>query len=193
MKFALVFLFSILISLPGLAEEEDHVSDIIKERQKFQKSIPEAPFDITTLSNPVVIEKLREDINRSAIDQLPFPIKRGMFMGKLKGSAWYKILNDFPKLRDFIVDFLTDKKTILGILGILLKKDQLKIFVAIFLGLLLVRWLSRKYLLPSEAGFLRSALSMFLSLSFTLITAGVFYRLFAPQIDPAITVIKRHI
>lgn len=216
MKFFLVLSFFLLI-LPGFAQEDDEkmVNDLQKAQEakakrtqniasKFTSSEPpdfakelkklgHETLTTAALFDEKVIVLLEEGIKHLKVDEAPKEFREAALMGKLKGHPMEQVFKTFPKLKAITADLLSDKAALLGLLGILKRKNDFKIMGYLCLGILIFGWILQGVLISKEWGFFkRLGLRLTLSIAFSLLTVGVFFHFFSVELKPTAEIIKKH-
>lgn len=206
----IVFIFC-LLSLPGFAQEDDE--QLIEEVQKSRAKQVEMANKINETFDPnSEIKKLgHSEINLKALTDVKVleVIKKAMNQGALKNASKEEVqkhllqklnptaqglLLDHPKLLDLIIDILRDEKAMVSLVDILIRKEDLTRYAAIYICLVILGWLLKKILYKKTWSRRKSlALTAAINISIAIISITTFYKLFNRELDPIITVVGRHI
>lgn len=137
---------------------------------------------------------LQNYLSQGHMAKLPEEQVRAMIMGQVKGKPVEAIFTKFPILLDMYVDYVRDPKAMPGLLQILRKKDVLKLFAYIWIGLFVLSLLIKFFMFPKKwTGFKRLSASIALNFGFLTISFGLFYFMFKQEITPLLNIISKRI
>lgn len=218
MKFFYLFYF-LLLSLPGFSQEDDErtlreleaqrakqtevavkldqtshkIADQTVQSLKNLKKIAESgvkEFDILKKEDR---EELKKVVNQNMLGTLPRDLVRSALLDKVKGTPLEKVFELFPKLLDVIVDLARDKEAMLGIIGIVERSEDIKLFAYICIGLTICALIVRKLFIPKNGSWVRRALiRLGFNVAILSMNFGVFYTLFEQELGPVIAILKKH-
>ncbi len=219
MRFVLLFILA-FYSLPGFTtEEDDKLTDelhnirkkhaeqavmIDKTRQNLQdstlniadqiKGLGHKTIDSAALLDDKVQALLQKALAESQIRSQSPVFIRAMILGKIAGKPYEKFLLRFPVLIDIMVDVIKDKDALPGLLRILSRQDDLKMYFYVWVGLLILGFILKKIFFPKiMSAWKKFCGGILLSFSLTSISLGFFYYLFSTEIHPTVKIIGHHI
>jgi hypothetical protein len=214
--FALLVCF---ITLPGLCQEDDEqlVDTIEAERRKqvetavklndAQENLKSAVFnapkelqklgyktlDAAAFKDERVVKIVQKMFDNSPLRSMTIEQVRNLMLEKVKGEPYEGLLRSNPKLVDAFADVLRDEKAMPSLLGVLLRKDDLKIYGLIWLGLIFFSWVFKKIFFDKDwSRGKRFFMSILVSLSVTALSLGIFYKMFNEEVSPTVTILSRH-
>jgi hypothetical protein len=145
------------------------------------------------LMDQKVLAIIQKTLKLGVLDQTPPAAVRTMILEKVKGSMLETLFAKFPKLLDIAVDMMRSKEALSGLLGILVRKDDLKTYGYIWLAVFLFGiFLKNRIIKPKWPFFKRFSYSMTISLIFNSITIYVFYTMFSQELAPTLSIIAKH-
>lgn len=218
MKFLLLFLF--LFSLPGFGQEDEdkHIRELEaqrqkrmemavkadKSRQKIQDSTSTAFEELKKLghenitaasfADERVVRVIRRLLKDNPLRKFPRDKVKSLILDKAKDNYFGTFLSDHPKVLNLFTDILMDKEALSSLMGIFLRKDDLKLYLYIWIGILILGFLIKRIFIPKEWGGWRKVLAG-LSVSFllTVLCLGIFYNMFSDEIGPLLNVVNKHL
>lgn len=215
---SLFFLILCFISLPGLCQEEDDLIEKLEEDKRKQAQVAvkidrahedikttifNAPEELKKLGHeklnpesfldPKVVGVVQQMFRESPFQKLSREDARKQIFDRLKDGKFKTYLLKNPKFTDGIVDLLQDKEAIPSLIGIFLKKAELKLYGCLWLALIILTWLFKKIFFNKNWSRGKSILMGFLvNLSSTVMSLVVFYQIFHKEISPSIRIISRY-
>lgn len=149
-------------------------------------------IDPAALLDPKVLAIIQRTFKEGPLTKLSEEEVRKMILEKTKGSLLEGFFQSFPKFLDLSVNLLRDKDALLGLLGILIRKDDLKTYFYISIGIFLFgMFVKHRIIKPKWSFFKRFRYSMTVSLILTSITFYIFYNFFGQEIGPTLSVIAK--
>jgi hypothetical protein len=149
-------------------------------------------LDAAALMDDKVLAIMQKVLKEGLLSKLPAEEVRKMVLDKAKDSQLEGILNRFPKLLDFCVEMLRDKDALSGLMGILMRRNDLKtygyVWLAIFLFGLFIKY---RIIKPKWPFFKRFRYSMSVNFVLSLISLYVFYSFFSKELAPTISIISK--
>lgn len=218
MKFFFLLLLS-LITLSGFCQEEDErvLAEIERERAKqVEKALEvERAKDQVVNQTTQVAEKLKEagakglesvdlmdDKARAAIKKLlqengfsnlDRDLVKELIMAKARGKPLGHVFERIPTLLEIIVDVMRSKEALPGLIDILDRKEDLKLYFYYCLGFFVLGFLIRRYLFKKEWGlFRRLSMRLALTLCLSILSIMTFYSMFEIEMKPTWMIIKNH-
>lgn len=158
------------------------------------KKLGHAQIDAAAMFDKKVVLILQKTFRDGLLSKLPPEAVKATILEKVKGSLMERLFKEFPKLLDVAVAVLRDKEAFAGLLGIFARKDDLKVYGYICIGLFLFgMFVKSRIIKPKWPFFKRFRYSMTVSLILTSITFFLFYSYFGDEIAPTIAVISNNI
>jgi hypothetical protein len=214
MKF-LFLLILMTLSLPGLSQEDDEafIEEVaadrrqqsetalkILESKKQVSNVPEEirklgyeSININTMMDERAVKAFQKMLLDSNLKSPPLELISRTILEKVKGTYAETFLQDHPRLLACVSDIIRDKRAMASALGIFLRKDDLKIYSAIWIGFLILSWLFKKIFLNPKWGRGKTfIMSLSISLVFTGASFYTFYKMFESELSPTKTIIERH-
>jgi hypothetical protein len=217
----LIFLFCLcLLSLPGFSQEDDDklINQIEESRRKqgetaqkietvndsLKKKVTSFPEELkklgydsinsVSLMDEKVVSLVNEAINKRPLKNLTQSQVRALLLEKIKGHKFEKFILNHPNLIDCLVDILRDEKAIPSALGLFLRKDDLKIFGLIWLGILFMGWLFKKIFFNKKWSYQkRIFMGLLIGLGHSLIVLVLFYNIFYEELSPTVAIILKYL
>lgn len=147
-----------------------------------------------SLMDDKVIAMLQKNLSSGANAKLFESDVRANILAKVKGSFTEKFFVQFPKLLDVAVDIVRDKDALSGLIGIMVRKSDLKdyayISIAIFVFSLFIK---NRVVQPKWNFGKRFIWSMWLNLFFTSISFYLFYTFFSVELGPTLRIFSKHL
>ena len=214
MKLFLVLIFC-LLSLPGFGQEDDDatIETIETERrsqaeaavkinevsEELKKEISQIPTELKNLGHKTVnaktlfdekaVKLLKKTLeNNPLVHSSPEEVRK-LILDKYKGKPVGKFLADSPRILELFVDILRDKKALPSLIGVFSKKEDLKLYMYIWIGILIGTWLFKKYVVKKKS-FLKTIMISLLTSAISLL---IFYSMFFDELSPTVEIIARHI
>jgi hypothetical protein len=219
MRFFLIF-FICFTSLPGFAQEDD-VDSIAKEveldrakqvetakkidgmNQKALGRIPNISeklkklghesFTAVSMMDERVVQLAKEMLKDSPLPKMSENQVKNFILERSRGSFLEHTLLERPKLLNCLVELLRDERVLSSAIGLMLRRNDLKIYAGIWIGLMILSWLfkqiffNKKWSRPKV--FL---LGMIINLIFTSISLTTFYNMFYDELSPGVSIIIKH-
>lgn len=158
------------------------------------KKLGHTQLDAAAMFDKKVVAILQKTFRDGLLSKLPPEDVRTMILEKVKGSHLESLLKEFPKVLDVLVALLRDKEAFAGLLGIFARKDDLKTYGYICIGLFLFgMFVKSRIIKPKWTFFKRFRYSMTVSIILTSITFYLFFSYFGDEIAPTIDVISKNI
>jgi hypothetical protein len=149
-------------------------------------------LDAAALMDDKVLAIMQKVLKEGLLSKLPAEEVRKMILDKAKGSQLEGILTSYPKLLDFCVELMRDKDALSGLMGILMRKNDLKtygyIWLAIFLFGLFIKY---RIIKPKWPFFKRFRYSMSVNIVLSLISLYVFYSFFSKELAPTLSIASK--
>ncbi len=210
------YLFLILLSLTGpawsegdeemLHELEDQKAEQtalvnrIEEAKNIQlnpieeiQKLGHKTIDAATLMDDRVVDILQKAMRTTDLHKADPKALREMILTQVEGKPLEKIFKKYPKLLDISVDIFRDKEAIASLIGILKRKDDLKTYGLICIGIMIFGWLIKKKLIDKDWPlFKRLGASFIISLGLSIASLGYFYKTFEAELGPTVRIISKH-
>lgn len=208
---SLFFIFLFLISLSALAQEGDQfntdpVSDgeevIIPEHQQIPaennplaelKKLGHENVTFASLMDERVVKLVQKMLRESHLKKLPREEVKKLITDRARGSMMEGILKSKPRILEAMVDVMQDEKAMGNLVGIFLRKDDLKIYFYVWLALMITGFLIRKFYINKKwKGIERTLIGLTFTLFLTGISLTVFYQIFHEELSPTAKILVGH-
>lgn len=190
-KLSFVF-FLFLFTLPGFCQEEVNEAPVFNPILELNK-LGYRELTATSLLDEKVVRILQRAFRDNQLQKEPPKVIRHLILEKAKGSSVEWMVKDHPKFLDMVVDILRDKEALSSLVGIFLRKGDLKFYFFLWIGLLIVSHLIRRYIFPNEWGKIkRFIMGMALSFSIAALSLTVFYNMFKEELRPTAVIVLDH-
>lgn len=210
MKFLLLFIFA--FSLPGLCQEDEDamVDQLVREKSKelnarknivdgiketFDplkelKKIGHDEINAATFMDDEAVKIIQKAILEAKLADRSPEMIRAIIMGQIKGSYGENIVHMFPWALDLFVEIMRDREALPALMGLFIRKDDMKIYFYIWLFLFIMSLYWRKRLTQKKwSGFAKGSFHFMWSLGFSALTFGIFYSMFSREVGPSLNVI----
>lgn len=128
------------------------------------------------------------------LKDLPRDQVRATIMEKFQGHPLERFFKRFPRVLEVFVDLLRDPDAFPSLLQIFKRKQDLKNYGLILLGVMIALFFFKRKFIPKTIPFYkRIPLSILVSLGFLIFSFGFFYYTFKAETGPAVKVILSHI
>ncbi|WPU63889.1 hypothetical protein [Peredibacter starrii] len=218
MKFLLLIFF--LFSLPGLGQEDEdkHLRDLEAQRRKQTemavkleetrqnlqnntynaieelKKLGHENITAASLLDEKVVKIVRKILVDSPIRQMPRERVKELILDKAKDNALGPFLLESPKVLDFLADVLMDKDALPALMGIFLRKDDLKYYFYLWIGIVIMGYLFKRFFVPVEwVGWKEILAAIAINIVIVCICVTVFYQTFKEELDPLLRVVGNYI
>ena len=149
-------------------------------------------LDAAALLDDKVLAIMQKTLRSGLLSKLSADEVRKMILDKARGSHLEGMLNRFPKLLEFCVEMLRDKEALSGLMGIIMRKHDMKtygyIWLAIFLFGLFIKY---RIIKPKWPFFKRFRYSMSVNFVLSIISLYVFYSFFSKELAPTISIASK--
>lgn len=218
MKYLFLFLF--LFSLPGFGQEDEdkHIRELEAQRQKrmemavkldqsrqqFQNSTLTAIEELKKLgheeitaasfADEKVVKVMRRLLKNNPLRNFPRYKVKALILEKAKDSYLGTFLSDHPKVLDLFTDILIDTEALPSLMGIFLRKDDLKFYLYIWIGILILGFFIKRLFIPKEwVGWRKVLAGLSVSFLLTVLCLGIFYNMFSDEVGPLLGVVSKHL
>lgn len=216
---SLFFIFFLCLSLPGFTQEDDEqmIEKIEEERkkqaetaiklQKTQDDIKNAAFDApeelkklgyetvdaVAMMDEKVVKIVKKMLEQSTLKNSSEADVKKLLLDKYKGGAAGDFLANNPRITNFFVDVLRDEKALSSIVGIFLRREDLKLYACIWLGFMMLGWLFKKIFFKKKWSRVTATLmGLIVSLSVTAISLTTFFKIFEEELTPTTEILVKH-
>lgn len=116
-----------------------------------------------------------------------------LILDKAKGKSFEWMLKDHPKVLSAIVDVIRDKEALASLIGIFLRKGDLKTYFFIWIGLMILGHLIKRFVFSEDWGKgKRFVMSFLLSLTIGVTSLTIFYNIFDRELSPTAKILITH-
>ena len=138
----------------------------------------------------VILQKLFRD--NELQKQTPEFIS-ALILDKARGKPFEWMLKDHPKFLRAVVDVIRDKEALASLIGIFLRKDDLKTYLFIWIGLMILGHFIKRFAFSEDWGKgKRFVMSFLLSLTLALTSLTIFYNMFDRELTPTAQILIKH-
>jgi hypothetical protein len=139
-----------------------------------------------------VIALMQKTLKMGLLSNVSSEELKKLILEKIKGSNAEGFVNKFPKLLDVFVEIVKDKDALSGLLGILIRKDDLKEYGYLCLALFVFGlYVKSRIIKPKWPFFRRFRYGLTASLVLTAINLYLFYSYFKEELGPTFSVISK--
>lgn len=171
----------------------EHLKDPILNPYDEIKKLGHKQLDAAALLDQRVIVILQKTFKDGLLTYVPEKEVRAMVLVKANGTFLESLFEHFPKLIDLSVDLLRDKYAFHGLLGILLRKEDLKTYGYIWLVIFIFGLFVKRRLVKPKWNFMkRFRWNMSINLILSSLSVFLFYQFFYVEITPTLNVIFKY-
>lgn len=193
MKF-LFLLILLSLSLPGFSQEADKANPEIVSFPEELKKLGYDSIDMNSLSDERVVALVRKNLKQVNLEQVPPQTMKELILEKTKGSMLEKILRSRPGILNCMVDIVRSEKAMSSALGIFLRKNDFKLYAAIWVCLLILGHLFKKIVVsPDWKPWKIRIMNLAVALVVMALSLNVFYKIFEKELSPSVAIIRTHI
>lgn len=200
------FLFILLLSWSSfsIAEEEDFYNEIdeiqtILEDDGNQnndflvelKKLGHNNLGLASLKDPRVKGLIAKQFDESNVSLLSLDDKRKIFNAQFKDSTINEVLDKFPKLKDVIIDVITDKNTMLGLISIVQKHESLNL-IYILVSMIIINFILKKIFASSPNFLFRFIQRIIINIFTSLLVITTLFFLYKKELTPLVKVVTSH-
>ena len=219
------FILLLVLSLPGLGQEEsvdvisadesaaDEAAAYRKTQARGHQNIHQAAealelanqieamskegLTAASLLDEKVQATLQKIFAQGLFEKETREVTRANLMNNFKGKKIEKLLQRFPKLLDIMTDIMRDREAMPGLIRILGRKADLRMYFQIWVSLFLFSFLFRRYWLKKRIAkqgfFTRNLVSVGFTLFMTTISFMIFYKMFKTDVRPTVAIIRNYL
>jgi len=167
--------------LQGLSPEEFSQEADKKNKGKVKNSF------VSNMMNSMMKKMAAQFLKENPFSKMPKDEIKTMFTTRMSGLPVEKIINKYPVILDFVVEWLHDKRALPKLVGIINKPDDVKLYGLIVIGIFVGAFILN--LMNSSGGLLtRIFKKLCIFGAGTVVNIGAFVYLFKTEIDPTIDV-----
>ncbi len=147
----------------------------------------------TALMDEKVVKVVKKMMEQSTLKQATDEEVRKLILDKAKGSLMENYLKNHPKVTDTFVEILKDEKAMSSMVGIFLRRNDLKLYGLFWLGLMILAWLFKKIVFKKDwPRGKHIGLSLLVSFCVTVTSLTIFYNMFSNEISPMAKIIVKN-
>lgn len=166
----------------------------IKNPLKEIQALGHKQLNAVALLDAKVLAILQRLIKEGQMSRITPEALNAQIYEKVKGSFWEKVLRKYPVLVDIFVEVIRSKEALGGLLGIFVRKEDLKTYGYLWLAIFVFGALIKNRLIKPKWPFKkRFAFSMTISLFLTVATLAIFYNFFSEELNPTLAIIGKHL
>lgn len=178
-----------------LDQTKNQMTDAVFNATEELKKLGVESINGASLMDEKVVGVLKKMLEQNTMRSASDEEVRAMILEKSKGTGMEKFLITHPKLTNMFVEVLKDPQAMPSLIGIFLRKDDLKLYAGIWVGLMVLAWLIKKLLYkknPRWTSGKRILVSLLVSLCITATTLTIFYNMFSNELSPTAKIIVKH-
>lgn len=198
------FILLMMVSSFSIAEgednhyEEDEIQNVIRENE-YQtndlaselKEIGYNKLGLDALKDPRVKDLIAKQFDDSNISLMSLENKRKIFNDQFKNSTLKEVLDNFPKVKDIVIDVITDKNSIIGLISIVQKHERIYV-IYILVSALIINLILKK-IFASSSNFLLRFFQRLLVNAFTfLLVLTTLFFLYKKELSPIVKIVASH-
>ena len=203
MKFVLLIIL-FLFCLPGFGQEDTKAKEVSGtpteeilpelDAAKELEKLGYESINAKALTDERVIRLIKRMMEESDIHEASPELIKQLIHEKLKDSYLGAFLKSNPKLLDLLVDIMRDKKALIGLIDIFLRREDLKSYLHFWIAFLIAAWLIKKATFKKEWGFWKTfGMGLLASVIVTSVSMTIFYNTFKKELTPALEIISKHL
>lgn len=150
-------------------------------------------INAAALMDEKVVKVVQKMMAQNTFKNVPDDEVKKVIMEKAKGSFMEGYLTNHPKVLNMFVEILKDEKAMSSMVGIFLRRSDLKLYAAFWVGLMILAWLLKKILFKKDwSSGKRMGMSLLVSLCVTATSLTIFYNMFHKEISPMAKIVTKH-
>ena len=147
---------------------------------------------LTNIMDGMMKNMIKDLLKENPLSKMSKSEVRGLIEAHLSNLPVGKLFKNNPRLLDFFVDWLRDKRALPRFVGIVNKPKKVKTYGFIVFGVLIVSFFLN--LFNSDGSlFKRIRRKLMIIAGVSITNASVFYFMFKPNIQPTIDLVLKHI
>lgn len=151
-------------------------------------------LDAAALMDDRVVVILQDTIRSGAMAKSSDEETKKFLKDKAKGTWAEGLLRRFPKLLSITADIVRSKEAMPGLLGIMLRKEDLKTYGYIWLGIFIFGlFIKGRLVKPKWEYWRRFRWKFTISLILSCLNFGIFYFFFSEELAPTFEIIGKHL
>lgn len=192
-----------------LTREKERASQGIRDANEATEKIKEQIFngpeelaklgydtlDGAALMDEKVIKIVQKMMDNSPLKGASRKEVVNLMLEKLQGQPGEDFLKNNPRLLYVFADILRDDKAMPAVIGILARRDDLKIYLIIWVSLLIAGFVIKRFYFKKQKKWSptkRFVMGVALNLSITVVSFSIFYNMFEKELSPAGKIIVQH-
>lgn len=147
----------------------------------------------TALMDEKVVKVVKKMMEQSTLKNASDEEVRKLILDKAKGSLMENYLKNHPKVTNTFVEILKDEKAMSSMVGIFLRRGDLKLYAGFWFGLMILAWLFKKIVFKKDwPRGKHIGLSLLVSLCVTITSLTIFYNMFSNEISPMAKIVVKN-
>jgi hypothetical protein len=176
-------------SVEAISAVSKNVFNPVEELEKLGHK----DFDTAALFNPKALRVMERIFKEAKMHTLPPEVIRKQILDSFKGHPLESFIRGSPTLLNFFVDVMRDENALTSLLRIFQDKARLKIYLFLWIVIMLLAYFMRKLFISKHWGrFTRAFASLMFSVTISIISLSSFCLIFRPEMKPLISIIKRY-
>lgn len=178
-----------------LDETKNQMTEAVFNAPEELKKLGHETISGAALMDDKVVMVLKKMLEQNTMSKASDEEVRAMMLEKAKGSYMEKFLVDHPKVTNMFVEVLKDPKAMPSLIGVFLRKDDLKVYAVIWVCLMILAWFIKKMLFKKNkrwSSAQRTLVGLLVSVCITLTSVTIFYNMFSDELSPTAKIIVKH-
>ncbi|MBY0515860.1 MAG: hypothetical protein K2P81_03050 [Bacteriovoracaceae bacterium] len=174
------------------AEEKEKGPALSKDLLDIQAELQAGKSSMDLLQDPKLRKKLIAAYQNNPMSLMPIEMLHDAVGSQVKKTQIGFIFEKFPKLLDFLVNFMHHPRALGQAVKVLDRTDDLKFCGYVSIVLFIFAFLLRKKLITEDTKFLnRLLIKVSMSFGFMGLSLGYLYMTFNEELSPAVEVFKK--
>lgn len=192
-----------------LTREKERASEGIRNANEATEKVKEQIFngpeelaklgyetlDGAALMDEKVIKIVQKMMDNSPLKGASRKEVVNLMLERLQGQPGENFLRNNPRLLYVFADILRDDKAMPAVIGILSRRDDLKIYLFIWISLMIAGFVIKRFYIKKQKKWSptkKFAMGFTLSLLITITSFSIFYNMFENELSPAGKIIVQH-
>lgn len=183
-----------LEKIQAIQKSTEPLAKPIKNPIEEIKALGHKQLNAMALLDDKVLAIIQRLIKEGQMGRITHDALKAQILQKAKGSFWEKVLHQFPVLVEIFAEVIRSKEALGGLIGIFVRKADLKTYGYIWLAIFVFGALIKNRLIKPKWPFKkRFAWSLTISLVLTVSSVAIFYNFFSEELNPTLAIIGKHL
>lgn len=176
-----------------LEKAKNDLTNVVYNAPEELKKLGYDKITATALLDEKVVKVVQKMMAQNTFKNTSDEDVRKLIMERAKGSFMEGYLKNHPKVLNTFVEILKDEKAMSSIVGIFLRRSDLKLYAVFWFGLMILAWLIKKMLFKKNwTSTKRMGMSLLVSLCVTGTSLTIFYNMFHKEISPMAKIVMKN-